>query len=181
MKSNRNLLAGTLLAAGALVTAAASISIATAADEATTAAPAAPAAPGPHGWHHHRGAWHLLSKLNLSAEQQASIKTIVANAAPQMKSIHQEMRGNSLKLSQTQPTDANYQSVVSQVTQANGSLHSQMITQREAVRAQIFKVLTPAQQTQLAALKAQMQAQMQARMQAGRAAWAGRAAAPAAQ
>jgi protein CpxP len=173
MKSNRNLLAGTLLAAGALVTAAASISIATAADEATTAPPAAP---GPHGWHHHHGG-HLLSKLNLSAEQQASIKTIMANAGPQLKSIHQEMRANSLKLSQTQPTDASYASVVSQVTQANGSLHSQMITQREAVRAQIFKVLTPAQQTQLAAL----QAQMQARMQAGRGAWAGRgAAAPAA-
>ena len=172
MKSNSNLLAGAALAAGALVTTAAGISIATAADEPTTAAPAAPAAPGPHGWHHHHGAGHLLSKLNLSAEQKASIKTIMANAAPQMKSIHQEMRANSLKLSQTQPTDANYQSVVSQVTQANGSLHSQMITQREAVRAQIFKVLTPAQQTQLATLKAQMQA----RMQAGRAAWAGRGA-----
>ncbi len=171
MKSNRNLLAGILLAAGALVTTAAGISIATAADEPTTAAPAAP---GPHGWHHHHhGGFHMLSKLNLSAEQQASIKTIMANAGPQMKSIHQEMRANSLKLSQTQPTDANYQSVVAQVTQANGSLHSQMITQREAVRAQIFKVLTPAQQTQLATLKAQMQARMQAR----RAAWAGRAAA----
>ena len=164
MKSNRNLLAGTLLAAGVLVTAAASISIATAADETTTAPPAAP---GPHGWHHHHGG-HLLSKLNLSADQQASIKTIMANAGPQLKSIHQEMRANSLKLSQTQPTAANYQSVVSQVTQANGSLHSQMITQREAVRAQIFKVLTPAQQTQLATLQAQRQAQMQA----GRGAWA---------
>ena len=169
MKSNRNLLVGTLLAAGVLATSAAGISIATAADEATTA-PAA--APGPHGWHHHHGAAHLYSQLNLTAEQQASIKTIMANAGPQLKSIHQEMRANSLKLSQTQPTDANYASVVSQVTQANGSLHSQMITQREAVRAQIFKVLTPAQQTQLATLKAQMQA----RMQAGRAAWAGRGA-----
>jgi protein CpxP len=159
MKSNRNLLVGTVLAAGALVTTAAGISIATAADEPTTA-PAA--APGPHGWHHHHGAGHLYSQLNLSAEQQASIKTIMANAGPQLKSIHQEMRANSLKLSQTQPTDANYASVVSQVTQANGSLHSQMITQREAVRAQVFKVLTPAQQTQLAALKAQMQARMQA-------------------
>jgi protein CpxP len=177
MKSNRNLLVGTLLAAGALATAAAGISIATAADEATTAAPTAP---GPHGWHHHHhGFGHLLSKLNLSPEQQASIKTIMANAGPQMKSIHQEMRANSLKLSQTQPNDASYPNVVAQVTQANGSLHSQMITQREAVRAQIFKVLTPAQQTQLAALKAQMQA----RMQAGRGAWAGRGAAapPAAQ
>lgn len=169
MKSNRNLPAGILLAAGALMAAAAGISSATAADE-TASTP--PAAAGPHGgWHHHHhGVRFLLSKLNLSAEQQASVKTIMANAAPQMKSIHQEMRANSLKLSQTQPSDANYASVVSQVTQANGSLHSQMITQREAVRAQIFKVLTPAQQTQLAALKAQMQAQMQSRMRGGAAA-----------
>ena len=161
MKSNRKLLAGTVLAAGALLTAAAGISIATAADEAPGATPAAP---GPHGWHHH-GAGQLLSKLNLSAEQQASVKTIMANAGPQIKSIHQEMRANSLKLRQTQPNDPNYAGVVAQVTQANGALHSQMITQREAVRAQIFKVLTPAQQTQLAALQAQMQARMQARMQ----------------
>jgi Spy/CpxP family protein refolding chaperone len=175
MKSNRNLLAGTFLAAGALVASAAGISIATAADQPAAATPATAPAAGPyghHGWHRHHGAFHMLSKLNLSAEQQASIKTIMGNAAPQMKSIHQEMRANSLKLSQTQPTDANYPSVVAQVTQANGSLHSQMITQREAVRAQIFKVLTPAQQTQLAALKAQMQARMQAR----HAAWAARGA-----
>jgi periplasmic protein CpxP/Spy len=157
MKSNRNLLAGSLLAAAALLAAATSISIATAADEATTAPPA----PGPNAWHHHHGAGHLLAKLNLSAEQQASVKTIMANAGPQMRSIHQEMRANSLKLRQTQPNDPSYANVVAQVTQANGSLHSQMITQKEAVRAQVFKVLTPAQQTQLAALQEQMQAGMQ--------------------
>ena len=162
MKSNRNLLAGSFLAAGALLAAATSISVATAADEAATAAPPAP---GEHAWHRHHGAGHLLAKLNLSAEQQASVKTIMASAGPQMKSIHQEMRANSLKLRQTQPNDPNYANVVAQVTQANGSLHSQMITQREAVRAQVFKVLTPAQQTQLAALQAQMHTQMQARMQ----------------
>jgi Spy/CpxP family protein refolding chaperone len=159
MKSNRKLLAGSLLAAGALLAAVTSISIATAADE------AAPPAPGGHAWHHHHGFGHLLAKLNLTAEQQASVKTIMTNAGPQMKSIHQEMRANSLKLRQTQPNDPNYANVVAQVTQANGSLHSQMITQREAVRAQVFKVLTPAQQTQLVALQAQMQAHMQARMQ----------------
>jgi protein CpxP len=165
MKSNRNWLAGSLLAAGALWAAATSLSIAAAAEEATTAA--APA-PGGHAWHHHHGFEHLLGKLNLSAQQQASVKTIMANAGPQMKSIHQEMRANSLKLRQTQPNDPNYANVVAQVTQANGSLHSQMITQKEAVRTQVFKVLTPAQQTQLAALQSQMQAQMQARMQSRR-------------
>jgi Spy/CpxP family protein refolding chaperone len=176
MKSNRKLLAGSLLAAGTLLTAAAGISIAIAAD---APAPAAPAAPGPHGaWHHHRHhGGMMLSKLNLTPEQQASVKTIMANAGPQMKSIFQEMHANSQKLHATQPTDANYAAVVSQVTQANGSLHSQMITQREAVRAQIYKILTPEQRTQLVALQAQMKANMQAR----RAAWAAKrgAAAPA--
>ena len=75
MKSIRNLLWPTLLAAGAALTAAAGISTATAADEAT-APPAAPA----QGWHHHRGPWHLLSKLNLSAAQKQQIKDIMATA-----------------------------------------------------------------------------------------------------
>jgi Spy/CpxP family protein refolding chaperone len=171
MKSNRKLLAGSVLAAGALLTAGAGISIAIAADATTPAAPVAPApGHGPHGgWHHHHhGGGMMLSKLNLTPEQQASVKTIFQNAAPQFKSIGQEMHANSLKLRQTQPTDAGYPAVVAQVTQANGSLHSQMITQREAVRAQIFKVLTPEQQAQLKTLQAQMQAKMQARQ----AAWA---------
>src|ERR1700675_2635397 len=132
MKSIRNLLAGSLLTAGALLTAATSTSIASAADEAsaTTAS-----APGPHGWHH--GPEHLYAQLNLTADQKAQIKTIMSGAGPQMKSIHQQMKANSLKLRQTQPNDPNYANVVAQVTQANGALHSQMITQKEAVRAQV--------------------------------------------
>jgi protein CpxP len=165
MKSNRTWLAASMLAAGALIAGAAGTSIA---EGQATAPPAAPGGPGgPHGWHgHHGGMAHLLAQLNLTPQQQASVKTILAGAGPQMKTIHQEMHANSLKLQQTQPTDPNYANVVAQVTQANGSLHSQMITQREAVRAQVFKVLTPAQQTQLATLQAQKQAQMEARMQA---------------
>src|ERR1700759_3940762 len=99
MNSNRKLLAGSLIAAGTLLTAAAGISIAIAAD--TTAPAATTAAPGPHGgWHHHHGhhGGMLLSKLNLTPEQKASVKTIMANAGPQMKSIGQEMRANSQKL-----------------------------------------------------------------------------------
>jgi periplasmic protein CpxP/Spy len=168
MKSNRNSLAGSLLAAGALSAAFLGMSSATAADTTATATAgdtAATSAPlaDQHAWHRHHGEGHLLAKLNLSAEQQAAVKTIMANGGPQMKSIHQEMRANSRKLSQTQPNDPNYANVVAQVTQANGALHSQMITQREAVRAQVFKVLTPAQQTQLVALRAQMQERMQSR------------------
>jgi len=161
MKSIRNMLTATLLAAGAALTAASSMSIASAADT-TTPPPPPPGAQGPHGWHHHGGPWHLLGKLGLSAAQKQQIKSIMTAARPQMKTLHEQMHANMLKLRQTKPTDPNYSSVTSQVSQTHGTLSAQMLTQRAEVRAQVYKVLTPAQQTQLATLEAQMQAKMQA-------------------
>jgi periplasmic protein CpxP/Spy len=165
MNSIRKLLAGSLLAAGALATAAASISIATAADTAATTPPAG----GMGGWHHHHrhghGHW-MMSKLNLTDAQKAQVKSIMTAAGPQMKSLHQQMRANSMKLSQMAPTGGAYTATVQEVSQANATLHAQMITQREQIRASVYKVLTPAQQQQLATMKAEMQAKMQAKMQA---------------
>jgi protein CpxP len=153
MKSIRNLLTATLLTGGAALTAAAGMSMASAADEAATTQPPPP---GPHEWHHHGGPWRLLGKLGLNAAQKQQIKEIMTAAHPQMQSLHEQMQANSLKLRQTQPTDPNYASVASQVSQTEGSLAAQMMTQRADVRAQVFKVLTPAQQGQLATLEAQM-------------------------
>jgi Spy/CpxP family protein refolding chaperone len=156
MKSIRNVLAATLVSTGALLAAVSSTSIAGAADVATTSPP--PGGPGAHGWHHHGGPGHLLSKLGLSDEQKQQIKGIMTAAHPQMQSLHEQMRANSLKLQQTLPTDPNYSSITSQVSQTHGSLVAQGMTQRAEIRAQVFKVLTPAQQTQLTALEAQMRA-----------------------
>jgi Spy/CpxP family protein refolding chaperone len=64
------------------------------------------------------------------------------------------------------PTGGAYTATVQEVSQANATLHAQMITQREQIRASVYKVLTPAQQQQLATMKAEMQAKMQARQQA---------------
>ncbi|HEY4445607.1 MAG TPA: Spy/CpxP family protein refolding chaperone [Steroidobacteraceae bacterium] len=152
MKSIRNLLTATLVTAGGVLTAAAGMSLASAADEATGAQP-----PGSHEGHHHGGPWRLLGKLGLNAAQKQQIKEIMTAARPQMQTLHEQMQANSLKLRQTAPSDPNYPGVVSQVSQAEGSLAAQMMTQRADVRAQVFKVLTPAQQGQLATLEAQMQ------------------------
>ena len=148
----RNLLTATLLTAGAVVTAATGMSIASAADETTATQPPPP---GAHGGHHHHGPWHLLGKLGLSATQKQQIKQIFTAAHPQMQALHEQMHANSLKLQQTSPSDSNYASVVSQVSQTHGSLSTQMITQHADLRAQVFKVLTPAQQAQLMTLEAQ--------------------------
>ncbi len=162
MKSNRNVLVAALLASGALLAAGAGISTAGAADDSAADAAAATPPPGPHGWHHHGGPWHLLGKLGLSAAQQQSIKDIMTASRPPMPRLREPIHANSLKLRQTQPTDPNYSSIVAQASQTHGSLSAQMVSQMAEVRAQVFKVLTPAQQTQLAALEAQRQEKMQA-------------------
>jgi periplasmic protein CpxP/Spy len=155
MKSIRNSLLAALAAAGVVLTAAsAGMSVASAADDAaTTQSPS-----GHHEGHRHGGEMRLLRKLDLNAAQKEQIKAIMTAARPQMQSLHEQMQANSAKLRQTPPTDPNYAGVASQVSQTHGSLSAQMMTRRADIRAQVFKVLTPAQQGQLATLEAQMQA-----------------------
>jgi len=159
MNSIRNVFKATLLVAGAVLTAGTSLGVAAAADEASAPPPPPP---GPHGWHHHGGPWHLLGKLGLSAAQKQQIKDIFTAARPQMQSLHEQLHANSLKLEETSPLDANYASVASQVSQTHGTLSAQLKTQESEVRAQVFKVLTPAQQAQLTTLEAEMRARMAA-------------------
>jgi Spy/CpxP family protein refolding chaperone len=80
-------------------------------------------------------------------------------AKPQMKSMHEQMRANHLKMMQTKPDDPNYGNVVAEVAQSNATLASQRTSQGAELRAQMYAVLTPAQKTQLAALEAQRESQ----------------------
>ncbi len=155
MKSIRSVLMGTMLAGGAML-AAGGLSSASAADE-TPADASAPA--GMHGPGRHGGELgHLYRKLGLTSAQQASMKTIMTAARPQMKTLHEQMKANHLKLMQTKPDDPNYSNVVAEVAQSNATLASQRTTQGAALSAQLYAVLTPAQKTQLATLEAEWEA-----------------------
>ncbi|MDB6084056.1 MAG: hypothetical protein JWN43_1937 [Gammaproteobacteria bacterium] len=158
MKAIRNVLAGTLLAGGALLVAATSSTIAgPAADAAAAAPPSGSPGPGPGPGHHDHGQGpeRLFSKLGLTSEQQASIKSIWAAAKPQMQSLHEQMRANHLKVMQTKPDDPNYGNVVAAVAQSNATLASERTTQAAQLRTQMYAVLTPTQKAQLATLEAQ--------------------------
>ncbi len=182
MKSIHKVVAGTLLAGGALLGAATAFTIANAAagqSDETGAAASAAAAPGPRGgpWHHHGGPGRLYSKLGLTTEQQASMKAIWAAAKPQMRSMHETLRANHLKLAQIKPDDPNYASVVAEVAQSNAELASKRTSQMAELRAQTYALLTQPQKTQLATLEAQMAASRENNPHRG--AWTPRAAPPA--
>jgi protein CpxP len=159
MKFIRKVLVGALLAGGALLTVATNLSVAnavaSAADDAVAGTPSFRTHGGPHGGDPHEfGPEHIFGKLGLTAEQQASIKSLMAAARPQMKSFHDQMQANHLKLMQTKPDDPNYGSVVAEVAQGNAALASQRTTQGAELRTQMYAVLTPAQKAQLATLEA---------------------------
>lgn len=133
--------------------------VATAAqDDADSTAPTAPldgrpawhGDHGPHGW----GPEHLYRKLGLTAEQQASVKSIMEAARPGFQSLHEQMRENDAKLRATTPDDPNYASIASEVGQARGTLTTQLAAQEADLNAKLYAVLTPAQKTQLATLEA---------------------------
>ncbi len=108
------------------------------------------AQPGPHGGWGHRGGEHgmmALHKLNLSDAQKASVKQIMQSSFEQNKGQRQAVPG--------------YQAAASALAQAEGAAPTARVQQMANVRAQIYNVLTPAQQSQLATMKAQQQERKQ--------------------
>jgi periplasmic protein CpxP/Spy len=121
---------------------------------------------GPHGgWgghgHGHGAAFAAMSKLNLSDAQKASIKQIMQTAMSQNKPQRQALRQQREAFEALNPNSAGYQAAAASLAQAEGAATVARVQQRAAIRAQIYAVLTPAQQSQLASIKAANQARRQ--------------------
>lgn len=115
---------------------------------------------GGHGGHGHEFAAEY-AKLNLSDAQKANIKQIMQNAFSQTKTQRQNLRQQREAFEQMAPTASGYQAAATALAQAEGAAATARVQQRAAIRAQIYAVLTPAQQAQLATLKAERQARHQ--------------------
>ncbi|HEY0341956.1 MAG TPA: Spy/CpxP family protein refolding chaperone [Steroidobacteraceae bacterium] len=132
----------------------------------TTTAPAH----GGHKWHRHHGGGMLVGitlratkQLNLTADQQASIKTILTTAHAQAKAAHAAGQAPVDMAVLGNPGDANYATAL----QSAKSLASTRIQNESELQSQIYNVLTPAQKAQLPTVLAAIKAQAQQR----RAAW----------
>jgi periplasmic protein CpxP/Spy len=123
----------------------------------------APSAAGQH-WHaHHHGPggrfMHVLKQLNLTAEQKTQVKSIFETAKPQFKSLGANMRSNAEALAGLSPSDPGYPALLA-TAKANAAAR---IQQMSDVKAQIFAVLTKAQQEQIPQIIAADKAKWQQR------------------
>lgn len=116
---------------------------------------------GPHGGHGGHAFAGEYAKLNLSDAQKANIKQIMQNAFSQTKTQRQNLRQQREAFEQMAPTASGYQAAATALAQAEGAAATARVQQRAAIRAQVYAVLTPAQQAQLATLKAERQARHQ--------------------
>lgn len=119
---------------------------------------------GAGGWHGHgghHGAFMALSKLNLTDAQRASIKQIMKTSFAQGKTQRQAVRQARQTFAALTPNQAGYQDAANQLAQAEAAATQQRVLQQAQVRAQVYAVLTPQQQAELATMKAQAQARRQ--------------------
>jgi Spy/CpxP family protein refolding chaperone len=122
-----------------------------------------------HKWHGHRGGLLLgvtlraTKQLNLTPEQQASIKTILSSARAQAKAARESGQSQVDITVLGNPGDPNYATAL----QSAKTLAASRIQTESELQGQIYNVLTPAQKAQLPTVLASMKAKAQER----RAAW----------
>ncbi|WP_426271463.1 Spy/CpxP family protein refolding chaperone [Dyella kyungheensis] len=118
---------------------------------------------GPHGGFHGRGhgGFEAYSKLNLTDAQKASIKQIMQSSFSQGKAQRQALRQQREAFEQLAPNASGYQAAATALAQAEGAATTARVQQRAAIRAQVYAILSPAQQAQLATFKAQREARHQ--------------------
>ena len=132
----------------------------TPADTNAPAPSAAVAGGGWHGGHHQAGFQHVLAKLNLTADQQTQVRSILAQAKPQFSALMASSRANRDALATTAPSDHPAYDSLLATSKANAATGIQL---RSDVWAQIHAVLTPAQQAQVPGIVAAQKAARDAR------------------
>jgi len=106
---------------------------------------------------------HVLDELDLTPEQQATVKDIFASARPRLHALHEQMRDVRESLIDTNPDDPDYSTIVNQASQKSGELASDLVREMSQVRTEVHAVLTDEQKAKLPEIRAEMKAKMQAR------------------
>ena len=158
MKLNRNL--GLLVLAIASIGVGGAVGIASAQTPAPAAASTTAPTPG-HRWHGHHGGMLLgitlraTRQLNLTADQQASIKSILANGRAQMKAARASDQTPVDVAVLGNPGDPNYATAL----QSAKTLAANRIQTESELQGQIYNVLTAEQKAQLPMVLASMKEQ----------------------
>ncbi len=119
-----------------------------------------------HGGHH---GMHAFRKLDLTDAQRSSIRELTRASFQQAKPAWKALRQKRMALHETTPGSAAYQRAANDLASAEANAASTRVLRRADLQAKIHDILTPAQRTRLADLRAKrierMKAWRQTRLQ----------------
>lgn len=122
-------------------------------------APPPPGDFGPGGEHGRHGGGpflHELFRLDLSDSQRAAIKTQLRAFHEQGRAGFESLRGARHAFETAAPNSAGYGTVTAQMADAASNAARDRVQQEAALRAQLFALLTDAQQAQLSSALANL-------------------------
>jgi periplasmic protein CpxP/Spy len=117
-----------------------------------------------HGHGAHGGGSALmgtLKQLDLTAEQQQSVRSVFQSTADQRKALAEQSRANRAALASTLPDDPKYPALIAERKQ----LAAQRIQQSSDTESQIYALLTPEQKAKVPQLLAERKARWEERRQ----------------
>lgn len=118
-----------------------------------------------HGsMHHHRGHDRLpmmstLKQLDLTADQQQSVRAVFESNAQQRKALRERERANRESLASTMPDDPDYPALIA----AKKQLAAESIQHASDMQIQVFALLTPEQKAKVPQVLAERKARWEQR------------------
>lgn len=106
---------------------------------------------GDHGRHHRGGPFFgELKALDLSDAQRDSIRTAMKSQWQAMRSEHEALRKLQRAVDTATPDSSGYAGLVNRLADAQANAARDRVQKQAALKAEVFAMLTPAQQSKLA-------------------------------
>lgn len=113
---------------------------------------------------HHRGMGKMFRGLDLTEEQKAKVKELQAASRTALQPNMEALKANREKMQGLTATGAFDEAQVTALANEQAALSAKLIVERERVKSQVFALLTDAQKTKLAEMKAKRDERRKARM-----------------
>lgn len=115
---------------------------------------------GGHGFGRGPGFGMAFRGLDLTNEQKAKVKEIMEASKANIQPLMQQMHDNHAKIARLGVDGKFDQAQVETLANQQGSITSQMIVEKEKVKAQVFAILTDEQKAKAAEMRTKFQERM---------------------
>lgn len=113
---------------------------------------------GQRGDHHEM---NMFQRLDLTEAQRTSLRQMIRESFQQSRPAMMALRQQRMAFNQATPGSADYQTLANNLAQAESTAAHDEVLRQAALRTRMYDVLTPAQKTKLAQLRAERRARVE--------------------